>query len=91
MCYDIGDRLVRWVEYIELYGDNTRSLYFHLEDESITLMSEMRISLEELAKRESAEPDEVGAKLLQSMDENGRMALLRLLNKIYMSGYIRKD
>lgn len=54
-------------------------------------MSELRISLEELAKRKSAGPDGDGTELPQSMDENGRTALLRLKQDVYMSGYIPKD
>ena len=59
MCYDIEEKLSRWTEYIdELYEDHTRKSEIdnnvmnnsQLENEPTILMSEMRASLDELAK-----------------------------------------
>ena len=100
MCYDIEEKLSRWTEYIdELYEDHTRKNEIdndvmnnsQLENEPTILMSEMRASLDVLAKRKSPGPDNINAELLQNMEEQGKKTLLSLLNKIYASGFIPED
>ena len=100
MSYDIEETLSRWTEYIdELYEDHTRKNKIdndvmnnsQLENEPKILMSEMRASLDELAKRKSPGPDNINAELLQNMEGQGKKTLLSLLNKIYASGFIPED
>lgn len=55
--------------FVELYESNSKddnlddNEYLDLESETLILMSELRISLEKLAKRKSTGPDEINAEL----------------------------
>ena len=85
----------RWAEYVEeLYKDESRSVAYmgELREVGCSITSEeIAHVIKELPKGKACGIDNIPAELLQSMGEKGMEIMVKLINKIYNSGYIPED
>lgn len=87
--------LERWAEYVEdLYKDENREDkdMGDLVHEVYTISSdEIESVIKDLPKGKTCGEDSIAAELLQCMGEKGLEIMVKLINKIYKSGYIPED